>query len=492
MPTITAVYLSSLLRNCISLSSISPAKQAHAQILVHGFLSNVTLQTDLLLAYSKCGFLKDGRQVFEKMTLRNMLSWNILIASYVENSLYHEALSVFYSFLKMGFRPDHYTLPPVFRACIGIGDSYLGKTLHGWAIGLGFEDYVVVGSSVLEFYLKCGNLVDARNFFDYMPYRDIIVWNSIISGLGRAGLYVNALNYFGKMLIEGSKMNTRTIPSILNACGGLGDLMKGKEVYGKVLRTLDLDRDVAVENSLIDMYAKCGGLHYSENIFVNMQELNLVTWTTMISCYGLHGKGEKSLVLYNKMIDCGFKPNSVTVTALLASCSHSGLIGQGRRIFYSIFLEYGIECNVEHYACMVDLLARFGYVEEAFELIKNMKVTSIASVWGALLAGCMMQKNVEIGEIAAYQLFELEPRNSSNYVALCSIYDSQGNWEGVSRIRVRMRELGLVKTPGCSWITIAGRVHKFYQRDLSHPLNQMIIESIDRLTKQLVLPEDFR
>uniref|UniRef100_A0A2N9GFT5 Pentacotripeptide-repeat region of PRORP domain-containing protein n=1 Tax=Fagus sylvatica TaxID=28930 RepID=A0A2N9GFT5_FAGSY len=374
----TAFYLSSLLRNCVPLSAISQAKQTHAQILVLGFLSNVTLQTDLLLVYSKCGVLQAARQVFDKMSDRNMHSWNIMLASYAQNFLCLDALNVFDKFLKMGLRPDHYTMPPVFKACVGTGDAYLGKMLHGWVVRLGFEEYVVVG---------------------------------------RLAFMFDALNYFRRMLSEGVNMDSMTIPSILNACGREGDLMKGKEIHGQVVKSFIFNRDVAISNSLIDMYAKCGCLHDSEKVFRNMRELNLVTWTTMISCYSVHGKGEDSLALFKKMGDCGFKPNCITLTAVLASCSHSGLIDQGRRIFNSISFDYGLEPSVEHHACMVDLLGRFGHLEEALGLVKNMKSVATASVWGALLAGCMMHKNVEIGEVAALQLFELEPRNSSNYIS---------------------------------------------------------------------------
>lgn len=484
----TFYYLSSLLRNCVLLSAISQAKQAHVQILVHGFLNNVTLQTDLLLVYSKCGVLQDARRVFDNMSERNMHTWNILLAAYAQNFLYLDAMSILREFLKVGLRPDHYTLPPAFKACAGIQDACQGKMLHGWVVKRGYEDYLVVGSSVLDFYVKCGNLVEAIHTFSRMSFRDSAVWNSMISGFGRAGYYVDALNYLRAMLTEGANVDSMTIPSILNACGGEGDLMKGKEIHGQVVKRFIFDGDVTIGNSLIDMYAKCGCLHESVKVFQNMPELNLVTWTTMISAYGAHGKGEDSLALYEKMRDCGFEPNCVTLTAVLASCSHSGLIDQGWRIFNSISFDFGLEPSVEHYACMVDLLGRFGHLEEALGLIRNMKSEATASVWGALLAGCMMHKNVELGEMAALQLFKLEPRNSSNYIALCSIYDSLGIWDGVSLIRAEMRNLGLAKTPGCSWITIAGKVNKFYQGDHSHPQILKEYEMLYRLMKTAAFP----
>ncbi|KAF3441413.1 hypothetical protein FNV43_RR15327 [Rhamnella rubrinervis] len=482
----TAFHLSSFLRNHIPLSAISQAKQIHAQILVHGLLYNVTLQTDLLLFYSKCGSLRDAQQVFDRMAERNMHSWNILIFWYVQNSMYSDSWSVFDRFRQMGLRPDHYTFPPLFKACAGMKDAYLGKMLYSLVIKLGFEGYVVVSSSVLEFYVKCGNISDAKRVFFDIRCRDSVAWNSMISGFGRAGFYTAALNCFREMLGAGVKMDSMMIPSVLNACGGEGDLIRGKEIHGQVTKSLKYDADVAIGNSLIDMYAKCGCLGDAEKVFRSMSNLNLITWTTMISCYGVHGRGEESLLLFKQMRDYGYVPNCITFTAILASCSHSGLIDQGRKIFDTISLDYGFEPSVEHYACMVDLLGRCGYLEEALRLVKSMKLlVAKGSAWGALLAGCIMHKNVEIGEIAAHQLFDLEPRNPSNYIALCSIYESLGMWDSVSLIRLKMKDLGLAKTPGCSWITISGTIHVFHGGDHSHPLTVQLYETLDTITKDM-------
>lgn len=399
-----------------------------------------------------------------------------MIASYVDNSLYSDAITVFLEFQRKGLRPDHYTLPPLFKASTGVGDTSLGRTCHGLVIKLGYEEYVIVGSSVLECYVKCGATGEAKWVFDNMSFKDCVAWNLMISGFGKAGFYSDALNCFRGMLLNGVKMDSMTVPSVLNACGREGDLMKGKEVHGHVVKGFMFDVDAAIGNALIDMYGKCGCLNYSEKVFRTMPDVNLVTWTAMISCYGIHGKGEESLFLFKKMTDNGVTPNSVTITAILASCSHSGLIDEGLRIFKSVHSEYGFEPSVEHYACMADLLGRCGYLEEALELLRSMKSSATASIWGALLAGCMMHKNVEIGEIAAHHLFQLEPNNASNYIAVCSIYESHGMLEGVSRVRAKLRDLDLVKAPGCSWINIAGRFHKFYQGDLSHELAEMTRE----------------
>ncbi|KAK1384361.1 Selenium-binding protein-like [Heracleum sosnowskyi] len=484
---ITATAFSSILRNCSPLlSSISTAKKTHAQILICGLLQNITLQTDLLLVYSKCGLLSDARKVFDRMPDRSMHSWNIMISTHVKNCLYKDSLSIFSAFLQVGQRPDHYTLTPLFKACGEVGHMTLGLSLHSWVIRCGFVNYVVVGSALLEFYLKCREAKDAKRVFDDLRFKDSVAWNSMISGLVRLGAYVDAVVCFRDMLKEGMVMDCMAIPSILSACGREGDVMKGKEIHGKVLKSVIFCDDVTIVNSLIDMYSKCGFLYSSEYVFKNMVDANLVSWTTMISCYGVHGKGKESLVLFEEMKSHGFEPNSVTITAILASCSHSGLVDQGKKIFDSLGPVYSIEPSIEHYACIIDLLGRSGRVEEAFKLIKNMKLAPTSSIWGALLAGCMTCRNVEIGEIAAHHLFEMEPKNTSNYVALCSIYESLGMWDGVSSIRAVMRNIGMLKSPGCSCITIKGKIHKFYQGEVFHPSGNIIYETVDGILRTLM------
>ncbi|XP_074377555.1 pentatricopeptide repeat-containing protein At5g04780, mitochondrial-like [Apium graveolens] len=483
----TATCFSSILRNCSPLlSSISTAKKTHAQILICGLLPNITLQTDLLLVYSKCGLLNDARRVFDRMPDRSMHSWNIMISTHMKNCLHKDGLSIFNAFVEVGMRPDHYTLTPLFKACGEVGDMTLGLSLHNWVIKCGYVNYVVVGSALLEFYLKCREAKDAKRVFDDLMFKDSVAWNSMISGLVRLGSYVDALVCFRDMLKEGMVMDRMAIPSILSACGREGDVMKGKEIHGQVVKSLRFCDDVTIVNALIDMYSKCGFLYNSENVFKNMISANLVSWTTMISCYGVHGKGKESLVLFEEMKVRGFEPNSVTITAILASCSHSGLVDQGKKIFDSLGLVYNIEPCLEHYACIIDLLGRSGLVEEAFELIKNMKLDPTASIWGALLAGCMMCRNVEIGEIAAHHLFDIEPKNTSNYIALCSIYESLGMRDGVSRIRSIIRNTGIFKSPGCSCITIKGKIHKFYQGDVFHPSGNILHETMDGILRTLM------
>lgn len=336
-------------------------------------------------------------------------------------------------------------------------------------------------------YAKSGLLDNAARVFDEMPEKDSVVWNCMVTAYARAGMAAETLEIFRRAQVEVVNMarDLRSVPSVLNACGKEGELMKGREIHGRMVRCLAFDSDVPIGNALIDMYAKCGHVDASRAVFAGMLERNVVSWSTLISCYGVHGKGKEALRIYKEMLSQRVKPNGITFMSVLSSCSHSGLVTDGRMIFESMSKVHGVEPTAEHYASMVDILGRAGAIEEAVGLIRKMPMGPCASAWGAVLSACATHNNVDVGEIAAYRLFELEEDNASNYVTLCGIYDAVGQLDGVAGLRSRMRELGMVKTPGCSWVDVKGRAYAFYQGSIPRYLRRQMFWILDRLLEDM-------
>ena len=141
--------------------------------------------------------------------------------------------------------------------------------------------------------------------------------------------------------------------------------------------------------------------------------------------------------------------------------------------------------SMEHYACMVDLLGRSGHLYVAQYFIKNMPLEPSASVWGALLAACRANHNIELGETVAGYLFALEPQNTGNYASLLQIYAAAGRWDGVEKVRQKIKENGLKRRPGCSWIQVNNRVHAFLAGDKSHPQTEKIYATLQNLAQQM-------
>ncbi|KAL8168359.1 LOW QUALITY PROTEIN: hypothetical protein V2J09_009858 [Rumex salicifolius] len=307
--------LSQILRNCMSSKSISIVKQIHASILTDVHFPYVTISTDLLLAYTRCALLKHTRNVFVEMPNRYMHSWNFLISSY--HCLFSDAISVFVKFVIWSFHPDHYTLHASLKACSGTQCFDLGLTLHNWILRNGFEDCFC--GSLLDLYIKSGDVTSARKLF--MRSSSL---NMMISGFTRAGCFAEALDCFRSMIRQREEFYKNDYSK------GAGDLMKGKEIHGKLVQCSSFDIDVAIENykystqpcnrkilrnnknsflhsSALVLHSglKSGCLPASEYVFKLTRERNLVTWTTMISCYGHHGKGKEALALFEKMQEHG-------------------------------------------------------------------------------------------------------------------------------------------------------------------------------------------
>ncbi|XP_037429662.1 pentatricopeptide repeat-containing protein At3g12770-like [Triticum dicoccoides] len=483
MPPPNAGRLSNLVRRCAAAKALIAGAKLHAQALVGGHLPQATLETDLVLLYCRCAALPSARKVFDAMPSPSMHAYNILLAA----SPPLLALELLSGLLDAGFRPDCYAVPAALRACAELQDPLLGAALHGFTVQLGFLSNVVVSSALLDMYAKAGLLVNAVRVFDEMPERDPVVWNCMVTAYARAGMTAETLELFRRAQVEAVNMarDLRAVPSVLNVCGKEGEMMKGREIHGRMVRSLVFDLDIPIGNALIDMYAKCGRVDASQAVFAGMQERNVVSWSTLISCYGVHGKGKEALHVYEEMLSQRVKPNCITFTSVLSSCSHSGLVTDGRMIFESMRKVHGVEPTSEHYACMVDLLGRAGAIEEAIGLIKKMPMEPCATAWGALLSACATHNNVDVGEIAAYRLFELEKGNVSNYITLCGIYGAVGQSDGVAGLRLRMRELGMVKTPGCSWVDVKGRAHAFYQGSVPSYLRRKMFWILDRLRKDM-------
>lgn len=365
---------------------------------------------------------------------------------------------------------------------------------------------------IVHLYAACGEMSDARLMFDKMPQRDVVTWNimisqlikagdvhgayglfslmprrnvrswtSMISGFVHCGKSEEALGLFLEMEREdGLRPNEVTVVAVLAACADLGDLEFGRRVH-RFANERGFQGNVHVCNTLIDMYVKCGCLEEGYRVFNAMKERTVVSWSSMIAGFAMHGHGDKALELYGEMIRLGIKPNHVTFVGLLHACSHMGLVDKGREYFTIMTRDYGIVPRIEHYGCLVDLLSRAGLLEEAREVVVNMPMSPNGVIWGALLGGCRLHKNTELAEEAMRHISELDPLNDGYYVVLSNAYAEAGKWEEVTRIRKLMKDRGVKKTPGCSSITIDGVVHEFVAGDETHPQAEKIFEVWEKL-----------
>ncbi|GLJ53633.1 hypothetical protein SUGI_1144010 [Cryptomeria japonica] len=473
-----------ILKACTEISNLKQGIEVHNAVIRFGFASNAFVANSLIDMYGKCGDIKDARQVFDKMSHRNVVSWTSMITGYAQRQLMDESLKLFRQMQVEGVEPNSLTATTILPVCGQLRSLQCGKGIHCYMVKKGFEEDVFAGSALVDMYAKCGEVYDARYVFDNMPNRNVVSWNGMIAGYAQNEYVNEAVELFSVMQHAGIKLNSIAIISVLPAFARLGFLKQGKEIHSCILKNA-FEFNVFASNGLIDMYAKCGTLKFARHVFDKMPDRDVGSWTAMIAGYGMHGHGEAALKLYNQMQHSGINPNEITFTAILTACSHAGLVHEGWKLFDSINQQYPSLLHEKHCACMVDLLGRAGLLDEAWDFVKNMPFKPGKNVWGTLLAACRVNHNIILGEYVAEKFLELEPDNVGFYVLLSNMYAEAGRWEDAENVRAIMKQKGLKKSPGCSWIEMGNKVHTFQVEDKSHPQSAEIYAMLETLSRQM-------
>ncbi|KAK7272938.1 hypothetical protein RIF29_13983 [Crotalaria pallida] len=351
--------------------------------------------------------------------------------------------------------------------CASNRDFWGGIQYHCLAITTGFVANVYVGTSLISLYSKCALLSDANNVFDEMPERNVVSWTAIIAGYAQEWRIDVCLDLFRQMRSSGDlRPNYFTYTSLLSACMGSGALGHGRGVHCQVLR-MGFGFYLHVENALIAMYSKCGSIDDALYIFENMAGRDVVSWNSMIAGYAHHGLAREAIDLVEEMMKQGVNPDSVTYLGVLSSCRHGGLVKEGQ-VYFNSMVEHGVEPELDHYSCVVDLLGRAGLLLEARDFIQNMPVCPNAVIWGSLLSSSRLHGGVWIGIQAAESRLLLEPGCPATLLQLANLYASVGWWNQVARVRKLMKDKGLKPNPGCSWIEVKSKVHRFEAQDKSN------------------------
>ncbi|KAL6322785.1 hypothetical protein AAG906_019054 [Vitis piasezkii] len=409
--------MSSVLRACGGLGSVEEGDIIHGLIEKIGIKKDVIVNNGLLSMYCKFNGLIDGRRIFDKMVLRDAVSWNTMICGYSQVGLYEESIKLFMEMVNQ-FKPDLLTITSILQACGHLGDLEFGKYVHDYMITsgyecdttasnilinmyakfgdllasqeiqslikMGFNSNIVVSNTLVDMYAKCGEMGDSLKVFENMKARDIITWNTIIASCVHSEDCNLGLRMISRMRTEGVTPDMATMLSILPVCSLLAAKRQGKEIHGCIFK-LGLESDVPVGNVLIEMYSKCGSLRNSFQVFKLMKTKDVVTWTALISACGMYGEGKKAVRAFGEMEAAGIVPDHVAFVAIIFACSHSGLVEEGLNYFHRMKKDYKIEPRIEHYACVVDLLSRSAFLDKAEDFILSMSLKPDSSIWGLYL-----------------------------------------------------------------------------------------------------------
>ncbi|CAN8324414.1 unnamed protein product [Cochlearia groenlandica] len=438
--------LFSLLHNS---PNIKYLRHLHGYLLRTSNYSNVVLSSKLVLAYSKLNhLLPTSLSVFWHMPRRNIFSWNIIIGEFSRSGFASESIGLFLRMWReTNVRPDDFTLPLVLRV---LKEERLVDSIHVLSLKLGYGESLFVSSALVIMYVEMGRILDARKLFDKMPVRDSVLYTAMFGGYVQEGEALLGLDLFRDMTCSGFSLDSIVMVSLVMACGQLGSLKHGKSVHGWCIRRCSCF-GLSLGNAVIDMYVKCSKLAYAHKVFVYMPKRDVISWSSLILGYGLDGDVVMSIKLFDEMIQEGIEPNAVTFLGVLSACAHNGLVEKSW-LYLRLMKEYKIVPELKHYAGVADCLSRAGLLEEAEKFIEEMPVEPDEAVMGAVLNGCKVYGNVEVGERVAKKLIRLEPGKAGYYVTLAGLYSATGRFDEAESLRLWMREKQISKVPGHSSI----------------------------------------
>jgi pentatricopeptide repeat protein len=475
----------------ISVCSVIPACGGDGKLelgrQVHGFAVKlsvdglVSIGNVLVAMYYKCGTPSCARKLFERMGERDVISWTTVISMDGEDS----PVSLFNGMRRDGVAPNEVTFVAMLSA-LPEGLTREGRMLHSVRVKTGLSEKVVAANSLITMYAKLGRMDDARIAFDLMPRPEIIAWNALISGYAQNEKCEDALEVFSSM-VKLMRPNETTFASVLSAVTAVETVpMAYGQMYHCHALKLGHGASEYVSGALIDLYAKRGSLDESRKAFSETVHRSLIAWTAIISANSKHGNYDAVVSLFNEMIRSGIAPDGVVLLSVLTACRYSGFVSLGKEIFDSMVAKHGAELWPEHYACVVDMLGRAGRLEEAEALMLRMSAGPSISALQSLLGACRIHGNMDVGERVAGVLMETVPTESGAYVLLSNIYAEKGDWAGVARVRRQMRERGVKKEVGFSWVDAGGvgeslHLHRFSSDDTTHAMTEEIYRVVEGL-----------
>ncbi|XP_021728867.1 putative pentatricopeptide repeat-containing protein At3g18840 [Chenopodium quinoa] len=524
--------ITTMLNLVAKLSFASLGMQLHSYMVKSGNDHSGFSCSSLIDMYSKCGCFQEAIRVFNdcrggldsvsknaivaaccrenkldlaldifwhEAELNDTISWNTIISGFVQNDLHEKALRLFICMMENGIRLNNHTFASILGACSGTRSLNLGKEVHAHVLKAGFIENSFISSGIVDVYCKCGNMdyaksaytafsmgnafsitsmivgyssignmVEARRLFDTLREKNSIVWTALFSGYVKSHCCEAALELLSEFLAKEVNIpDVLILMTLLGACAIQASLHPGKQIHSYILR-IGMKLDNKLQSSMIDMYSKCGHITSAERIFSGVKEKDSVLYNVMIAGYANHGQESEAIKLFKEMCERNIRPNAATFVALLSTCRHAGLVESGEKHFDAMERDYGIQREVDHYACMIDLYGRAHKLDKAAALMEEIPFEPDAVLLGAFLNACRISGNLNLARETEEKLLRIEGENGSRYVQLANVYASEGDWDEVGRIRKKMKGKVIKKLVGCSWIHLEKGVTVFTSGDTSH------------------------
>nr|AYM00789.1 pentatricopeptide repeat protein [Salvia miltiorrhiza] len=372
------------LKLCADSQHVSKGLEVHGRLIKAGLDGDVFVSNTLILFYGSYGDLRCADKVFDEMPVRDLISWNTVIRVCSDNNCFLKSVSLLRDmFLKSDFLPNVITIVSVLPACAVLENNRLVSLIHCYAIKASLVGETKVGNALVDAYGKCGDLQASESVFIQMDERNEVSWNSIIGGFSYSGFLREALDWSRAMIIEGVRLNTVTIATMLPLISELNLLEEGTQLHGFTMKT-NMDSDVFVANALIDMYGKWRRMSEASDVFYTMDMRNIVSWNTMIGNLTQNGLASDAIELVREMQAHGEVPNAITLTNVLPACGRVGSLRHGREL-HARCVRFGQVFELFVSNALTDMYAKCGRLDLAQAMFSSSPRDEVS--YNILIAG---------------------------------------------------------------------------------------------------------
>ncbi|PSR90194.1 Pentatricopeptide repeat-containing protein [Actinidia chinensis var. chinensis] len=374
-----------VLKACARLHAVEKGKKIHNEIWDTNLINDVRVQTALVDFYFKCGLVEDAHRVFDDMSERDVVSWNAMICGCVGCGCYEEAIGLVREMQGEKLRPNSGTLVGLFSACREIRELRLGREIHGYCLRNGmFDGNAHVGTALVGFYSRFDVEV-AHGVFEMMALRNVVSWNTLISGYFDAGDSWGALEIFVRMIVNGVKCDSVTMLAVIQACVEVGSLKLGMQVHQLVIKHR-FTEDLFIVNALLNMYGTSGSLASSLELFESTPTKDLALWNSMMAVYIEIGSLEKAMSLFGRMRSEDIQEDERTIAILLSSCVDSDNGLSNGKCLHAHAIKSEMEMNVYLGNAILNFYAELNYVQDAFKVFGDVRDSDVMSCNTLILA----------------------------------------------------------------------------------------------------------
>ncbi|KAF3680776.1 Pentatricopeptide repeat-containing protein, mitochondrial [Capsicum annuum] len=278
----------SVLKAAGGLGGGGTGRQLHGICVKCGYEENVYVGSALVDMYARCGLMDEAKIVFDKLSCKNEVSWNGLIAGHARKGEGEIAVKLFAEMKRGGFQPSHFTFSSVYAACASIGALEPGKWLHVHMIKSGLKLIAFIGNTLLDMYAKSGSIDDARKVFDRFVKKDVVSWNSMLTAYAQHGLGKETVECFEEMRRIGPEPNEVTFLCALTACSHAGLLDKGMH-YFELMKKFKIEPNISHYVTVVDLLGRSGQLDRAGKFINEMPiEPNAAVWKALLGACRMH------------------------------------------------------------------------------------------------------------------------------------------------------------------------------------------------------------